>query len=397
MRIAIFTSHPIQYQAPWFRALAVDPEVRIRVFFSHVPDAIEQGVGFGRPIVWDIPLRDGYDSLVFDAVRVSEKSGFFRRLARRVGAALDDMKPDAAMIMGWHEAPLLQAFLACVRRRVPIILRGDSNALRARPAPVAFIHRTYCSLASSALAVGNANADLYRNAGMSDDRIIMARHFVDNERFATSADALRDRRNEVRAEWGIATDAFCALFAGKLEPKKRVHDLLEATRSARDGGARVHALVVGSGEQQEAAKSFAAAHSLPVTFAGFLNQSEITRAYVAADALVLPSDYGETWGLVVNEAMATGAPAIVSDRVGCANDLVVDGVTGAVVPFADPATIAERLALWARRPEIARTLGAAARRHVHSEYTINRASAGLKQATALGMRMRPARSPGATG
>ncbi len=57
------------------------------------------------------------------------------------------------------------------------------------------------------------------------------------------------------------------------------------------------------------------------SFAGFLDQSEISKAYVAADVLVLPSDYSETWGLVVNEAMASGLPSVVSDRCGCALDL----------------------------------------------------------------------------
>ena len=57
------------------------------------------------------------------------------------------------------------------------------------------------------------------------------------------------------------------------------------------------------------------------SFAGFLNQTEISKAYVAAEVLVLPSDYHETWGLVVNEAMASGLPCIVSDLCGCAEDL----------------------------------------------------------------------------
>ena len=58
------------------------------------------------------------------------------------------------------------------------------------------------------------------------------------------------------------------------------------------------------------------------SFAGFLNQSEIVQAYVAADLLVLPSDSGETWGLVTNEAMACGTPAVVSEQCGSAEDLV---------------------------------------------------------------------------
>jgi glycosyltransferase involved in cell wall biosynthesis len=83
-----------------------------------------------------------------------------------------------------------------------------------------------------------------------------------------------------------------------------------------------------------------------VTFTGFLNQSRVVEAYAAADCLVLPSDAGETWGLVVNEAMACGRPALVSDQAGCAADLIVQGRTGAVFPCGDVAALAALLREW---------------------------------------------------
>jgi glycosyltransferase involved in cell wall biosynthesis len=71
--------------------------------------------------------------------------------------------------------------------------------------------------------------------------------------------------------------------------------------------------------------------SIPdVIFAGFLNRSQIARAYIAADIFVLPSAVNETWGMVVNEAMNFGLPVIVSDKVGCAPDLVQNGDNGYV-------------------------------------------------------------------
>ena len=84
-------------------------------------------------------------------------------------------------------------------------------------------------------------------------------------------------------------------------------------------------------------------HTLPVSFAGFLNQGEIPAAYAACDALVLPSDYGETWGLVVNEAMACGVPAVVSDAVGCGPDLVEEGQTGMIFPLGDIPALARAI------------------------------------------------------
>ncbi|MEI8044913.1 MAG: glycosyltransferase family 4 protein [Verrucomicrobiota bacterium] len=82
------------------------------------------------------------------------------------------------------------------------------------------------------------------------------------------------------------------------------------------------------------------------SFAGFLNQSEIPKAYVAADCVALPS-VSETWGLAVNEGMACGLPAVVSDAVGCSPDLIEEGKTGFTYPVGDTAQFAQRLtAVW---------------------------------------------------
>jgi glycosyltransferase involved in cell wall biosynthesis len=381
MRIAVITTHPIQYQVPWFRALAEDKEVDARVFFSYIPNKHEQGIGFGTAFDWDIDLRQGFDNVVLRNLLLSSTiPTFFRRIAIGIGRELRTFDPDAALIMGWQEFSLLQAFIASWTRGVPIILRGDSNALKPRPAHVTALHRIYLSRASAALATGDANAEFYIQGGMPPDQIVMARHFVDNERFAKAADSLRGERHRIRAAWGVRESALCVLFAGKLEAKKRVTDVLEALRIAGDLGIDVHGLVVGTGAEMTNARRMVASLDLPVTFTGFLNQTEMPRAYVAADVVVLPSDYGETWGLVINEAMATGLPAIVSNRVGCAGDLVVDGETGAVTPFGEPSAIAQKLVGLAKNPDYRIALGRAARGHVGSHYTIALAVKALKEA-----------------
>lgn len=84
----------------------------------------------------------------------------------------------------------------------------------------------------------------------------------------------------------------------------------------------------------------AAEAGIPAHFHGFANQSELPAIYAAADVIVLPSDARETWGLVINEAMACGVPAVVSDTVGCGPDLVERGLTGAVFPLGDLAALA---------------------------------------------------------
>ena len=106
----------------------------------------------------------------------------------------------------------------------------------------------------------------------------------------------------------------------------------------------VQVVLVGSGELEDALREAATSElEVPVHFAGFKNQSELPQYYVGADLLVLPSDGGETWGLVVNEAMACGLPAVVSDAVGCAPDLIDAGETGEVFPMGDIEALADAL------------------------------------------------------
>jgi len=128
--------------------------------------------------------------------------------------------------------------------------------------------------------------------------------------------------------------------------------------------------MVGDGELRAECEAYAREHRLPVTFAGFLNQGQLPGAYATADCLVLPSDHGETWGLVVNEAMACGLPAITSDRVGCHPDLILPGVTGQTFPCGDVAALAETMRRLAADPVALRAMGARAREHIRG-YSID--------------------------
>jgi glycosyltransferase involved in cell wall biosynthesis len=172
------------------------------------------------------------------------------------------------------------------------------------------------------------------------------------------------------------------LFCGKFIPKKRPTDVVAAAArmmAGSSGAKSVHLLFVGSGElgadlrrscrvafDADGTKSSDAATAdsrPPASFAGFLNQNEISRAYVAADVLVLPSDHGETWGLVVNEAMASGLPCIVSDAVGCGEDLVEPVDSARRFALGDVGVLVEALQGLARKPKRAAELEDVSARH----------------------------------
>ena len=374
-RIALFATHPIQYQVPWFQALARRPEVELKVYFALLPDADQQGIGFGVPFQWDVPLLEGYAwERLANARARPQLGGFFASSTPAIADRLREWKPSAVVITGWNAQPLLQALVACMRLGIPAIVRGESNALRRRPLHVRILHRALLRPFAAYLAIGKANAAFYRGYRIPEACIFPAPYFVDNERFVRAAESLAPQRDELRERWGIPRDAACFAFVGKMEPKKRPADLLDAM-ALLPGSRRAHALFVGTGELDASLREAARTRSSSCSFAGFLNQSEIAAAYVAADVLVLPSDFGETWGLVVNEAMACGRPAIVSDRVGCGPDLVESGVTGEVFGFADAASLARSMDSLCE-PARARQYGAAAQARVLQSYNVERTVEG---------------------
>ena len=377
IRVAILATHPIQYQIPWFQRLAQRPELDIKVFFGLLPDAAQQGVGFGVGFQWDIPLLEGSPwELLSNVAKPPSLDRFGGCDTPKVRAVLQRWRPEVAILTGWHSRMLLQGWWACRRLGIPELVRGDSNDLVRRPWWKRVLHRQLFSRYEGALFVGEANRALFIENGVPPERLFPVPHFIDNQRFLVAATEIQGQRLALRRDWGIPADATCFLFAGKLIPKKHPLDLLWACKLAKGRGALLHLLIAGSGELMEAARALAEREGLPVTFAGFLNQTQVMRAYVAADCLVLPSDSGETWGLVVNEAMACGVPAIVSDQVGCGPDLILEGETGAIFPMGDVQALADRLVELAADPAALRSMGERAQRRVLADYSVERAVEG---------------------
>jgi glycosyltransferase involved in cell wall biosynthesis len=379
-RLGILTTHPIQYQVPLFRRLTADPRVDLTVFFCQIPDDKQQGDGFGVPFKWDVPLLEGYHFQVLrNIARTPSVTSFWGCNTPSILEEIRDGRFDAFLVNGWVAKSCLQALRACRKLGVPCLVRGESNVLRPRARWKHFIHRVLLKQYAGFLAIGSSNEHFYRSHGVRQDRIFPAWYCVENERFASQADDLRDRREELRTRWGIAADATVFLYCGKFIAKKRPLDLLRAAEMAAGRSQGIHLLMVGDGQLRTECERLAQRRRLPVTFTGFLNQTELPGAYVAADCLVLPSDYGETWGLVVNEAMACGLPAIVSDQAGCAADLIIEGRSGAVFPCGDVTALSACLLDMAQDPHRLREMGQQARRHI-SAYSIDAAAAGVVQA-----------------
>jgi glycosyltransferase involved in cell wall biosynthesis len=360
MKIGILTTHPIQYHAPLFRDLASREGISLTVYFAHQPTPQEQGVGFGVAFEWDIDLTAGYRHVFLENVSTRPAHGIRGYDTPEIIEIVRKEHFDLFIVHGWNYKSSWQAFRACWETGTKLAIRSDSQlpqeakcSLRQKLKGLVkkLVYPHFISRFDVCLPYGQRSAEYFRYFG--GKKIIVSPHFIDNNWFAQSAGKFRKERDVLRQEWQIPEGAVCFLFCGKFQTKKRPMDVLKAiergcTRNEEPGAKErpLHLLMVGDGEMRHACEKYARERGLPVTFAGFLNQGKISKAYVAADCLVLPSDSGETWGLVVNEAMACGLPTIVSDACGCVPDLILEGENGYTYPCGDVEALYEKMTIF---------------------------------------------------
>jgi glycosyltransferase involved in cell wall biosynthesis len=376
-RLAILTTHQIQYHVPWFRGLSVRPELDLEVIYCHSVTSAEQAsAGFGVEFNWDISLSEDYrHRFLQNVARKPGLSGFWGLDTPEIHDLIRDGHYDAVLINGWHYKSAWQAIRACWHNHTPVMVRSDSHlhttrgfAKRAAKRPV---YSWFIPRLNACLAVGTWSRNYFKHYGAKDEQLFVVPHAIDDQRFRNSAVRLRSNRTELRNEFGLPSDAIVFLFAGKFVETKRPLTFVDAIGQAAKQNARVAGLMAGDGPLRQACEDFAREHNVPVRFPGFLNQSEIIRAYVAADALVIPSE-NETWGLVVNESMTCGLPALVSDQVGCGPDLVSSGETGDVFLFGDAVDLAAKILHYSQQPRLLAEMGRKARSRI-ADYSVDHA------------------------
>lgn len=370
-RLAIVVSHPIQHFSPWFRAMAAERRLDLCVFYGS-RQGVERrlDVEFGREFAWDIPLLDGYSYEFVQNVsfRPGVSNGFWGVRMQGFTNRLRAFRPNAVMLLGWQLLCYWQTALCAKLMGIPYIVRGESNLLRQSSSIRWGIKNLtiglLCRNAACCLAIGTRNVELYKAYGVPESRIRIAPYFVDNHRFLDLAERLKPRRNQLRKAFGFPRETTVFLFVGKLIPKKHPDSMLKVYLTLPpEIQKKTSLLFVGDGTMRQPLEEMAQGHP-NIRFTGFLNQSRIPEAYAASDVLVLPSDAAETWGLVVNEAMASGLPAIVTDYVGCAPDLVLEHKTGFVVPFGDTERLKHIMHLLIEHPDMISRMGRAATIHI---------------------------------
>ncbi|MBI2933651.1 MAG: glycosyltransferase family 4 protein [Planctomycetes bacterium] len=355
LRLAVVSSHPIQYHVPLIRRLAAHPRMDVTVYYCS-DHGVRPGFdpGFRRRFRWDIPLLGGYRHVFTRNLSPFPSFEHFLGMVNP-SIAFEILRGhhDAVLIHGYGLASYWLAAAAAWLEGIPILFRGEVRPRRADWKDT--LLRFWLRRARACLAIGQTSAEFYRHYGVPQDRIYWTPYSVDNDFFLQRATEWANRKREAKRRIGVAEDLPVVLSCGKFTPRKRTEDCLRAFAKV-DGMATL--VLVGDGPLRADLESKARDLGLTrVFFAGFKNQTELPSYYAAADVFVMPSDC-ETWGLVVNEAMCFSLPIVASTGVSAARDLVRDGENGLQFAPGDVTALANHLEDLLSSPERRRQMGA---------------------------------------
>lgn len=339
-KLAIISTHPIQYYAPVFQLLA--KEMELKVFYTAGDESIKKfDPGFKQIVEWDIDLLTGYDTEFLLNVAKDKGSHHFNGVINP--DAIEKIKsyqPDAILIYGWAYASHLK-IIRYFKGKIPVYFRGDSTVLSRKAnfknfLKNQFLYWVYQHI-NTAFYVGTANKAYFKKYGLKESQLVFAPHAIDNHRFAQdrTVEALK-----LREQLNLREDDILVLFAGKLEHVKNPELLLNAFSNLKKNN--VHLVFVGNGVLEDGLKFKVKNDNIAnVYFMNFQNQTQMPVIYQACDLFCLPSR-SETWGLAVNEAMATGKAILVSNKVACHLDLVNEH-TGATFKSEDSIDLTQKL------------------------------------------------------
>ena len=361
-RLAIVSTHPIQYNSSWFQAMQRHPRLDPIVFYCHQATPQDQArAGFGVEFDWDVPLLEGYSYRFLE--NVAARPGFhFRGIdTPEIAELVSKGRFHAVLILGWNFKGAWQALRACRSTNTLAMVRSDSQLRGPRSLWKRILkwlpYHMFIPRLDACVAVGTRSREYFLHYGAHPDRVFEVSHSLGTHWFSELPS--QEEKATMRAQAGFTENAVVFIFVGKLEPTKRPLDFLRA--AARLPHSDVEVLLVGDGILRAECQDFCKQVGLDARFLGFVNQSKMIDTYVLGDVLVLPSG-GETWGLVVNEAMARGLPGLVSEEVGSAPDMVINGGTGTTFECGNIGSLEEKMRDCLKNQNALAEMGRQARR-----------------------------------
>jgi glycosyltransferase involved in cell wall biosynthesis len=328
-KLAIVTTHPIQYHVPWLVRLA-ERQIEVKVFYTweQSSQGLVYDAGFGKDIQWDIPLLEGYEyEFVTNRSPRPGLGHFFGIINPSLHQRIESWGPDFLLVFGWNYYSHLQC-LRYFHGRIPVYFRGDSvllhetNGLRkiARRLFLTWVYRHV----DFALYVGTHNKSYYLKHGLRSSQLVFSPQAIDIDRFSEPDKTYTYNAQKWKKELNIPSDHITVLYAGKMTKVKNPAFMLKLAEACK--GMPVSFILVGDGHLKGKLQERSKGNS-HIVFLDFQNQSVMPAVYRLGDVFIMPS-VSETWGMGISEAMACGRPVMASEEVGCAADLVLENKTG---------------------------------------------------------------------
>jgi glycosyltransferase involved in cell wall biosynthesis len=354
IRVTAVFPEPTPYRAPLLDRVAAMPEVELTVIYAARTVA-------GR--TWTVEPQ--HRAVFLRGVRVPGAQTVLHHdypVTPGIARTLGDARPEVVVVSGWSTFTSQATIAWCRLHDVPYVLVVESHDEGPRPgwrrAIKGSVVPRVVGGAAGALVTGTLARRSMVERGAPPERVRVFANTVDVEEFGRRADGLAGRRSELRAALGAGEDDVVVLTVARLATEKGLDVLVHAVAEA--GVPRLVLVVVGDGPERERLQDLARVRGVRAVFAGDLEWERIVEAYVAADVFALLSER-EPWAVVVNEAAACGLPLLLSDRVGAAHDLLVDGENGALVSAGDVDAAAAALRTFATDGDLRRAYGARSR------------------------------------
>jgi len=350
-RLVILTEIISPYRIPLFNALARQPEVDLHVVFLAETDP-----SLRHWQVYKEEIQFSYEVLRSWRKRVG---GYNALLNFGLGQALKDARPNVILCGGYNYIASWQALVWSRVHGIPFLLWSESNLqdLRRGYALVEMLKDEFLRQCSGFVVPGQSATEYLRARKVKEASIFTAPNAVDNDLFAAAAADTRQNAHARRAELGLPSRYF--LYLGRLVPEKGVFDLLAAYAKLDERTREQIGLVyVGDGVSRRQLEEHATSISPGmIRFAGFVQRNPLATYYALAEMLILPT-YSDTWGLVVNEAMACGLPVLVSRVAGCAADLVSENWNGLLISPGDVPALSTAMETLAGNSGLCTSMGA---------------------------------------
>lgn len=333
-RLAVLITHPVQYFQPLFDALAHDPKLDLLVVFgcdhgvrvSHDPD-------FGIDFAWDSAPTDGFPHVFASELPLSGLARWRTAwpCAKRSFELIRRFEPDCVLVFAYTPIFIALTTLLLGQSRHRLMLRAEATdraLLRSRfknfvrDIVLKYWYRQF----DAVFPIGSDSNDHFARLGVAVTRRFPVSYSVNTAFFSYQLSEWMPQRQSLRDQLGIAPADLALLWSGKMTDVKNPQLLIQALRLLpKDILSRFWLLAMGDGPLRASFESQAMKIlNNRCRFMGFRNQRELGMGYAASDALVFPSSQGETWGLVVNEALQFGLAVLASDHPGSVRDLLVE-------------------------------------------------------------------------